>query len=313
MNGGSSSCNCKLGHDPAGTLTHRSSPSPAPVVAERLWVVWLILTVLAGLALLVFVTQPRNRSELPLVLLFGLVAPTLLLWRTERLAALGIDQAGAFQQFLRTVLFIPLVFVTNGLLWILDETKRLSDVAFFTIEELVHTSTWILVPLVLYRLGSWRWPQHNRPTLSAFALGAHIALLICLIRVVSDPEVGKLAEVPASHAVVALPLIVSFAFAEEVVFRVMLLSYLAVWLRSPLAALAVSSAFFGFFHVPFDVVSDWPEYVLDNTTAGPLYRAALGAFFGALWMRTRSLLLIGSAHSLFNLVPLLLDHFDEWS
>jgi len=95
----------------------------------------------------------------------------------------------------------------------------------------------------------------------------------------------------------------------------MLLSYFAAVLKSPVAALVLSSAVFGFMHVPGDVMRDWsnPHAWYVHATVSPLVKTAIGAFFGALWMRTRSLFVVGAAHSLFNVAPVLARFSEVWN
>jgi membrane protease YdiL (CAAX protease family) len=151
------------------------------------------------------------------------------------------------------------------------------------------------VPVLLLTSGAWCWPQGlRRPGLFRLAPVAVLATAVVLIEKTwpDSPE-------PAWS--LGLQWLWNAA-AEELVFRVILLSCLCTVLRSRLAALLLSSVIFGAVHIPNayaeGAVSEF--WQVDFVTALPLLIVWDGLFYGVLWLRTRSFVLVTVIHAVSN-------------
>ncbi len=155
----------------------------------------------------------------------------------------------------------------------------------------------------LNRPGFW-------PTLIVIGL-----LFLALLAVVSpsfqnisalNPTVATLMwAAPASYVLISL----EAGLCEEFLFRAVLQSRLAAFLRSPTGAIPVASIVFALAHLPGLYLRGGPG--VDGWSTDPLQVAAftiatlspLSLFFGFLWWRTRSLLLIVLLHGAIDVLP----------
>jgi membrane protease YdiL (CAAX protease family) len=105
---------------------------------------------------------------------------------------------------------------------------------------------------------------------------------------------------------------------EEFLYRAVLQTRIAAALRSPAAAIPVASLIFALAHAPGLYLRGGPG--VDGWSADPLQVAAfaiatlspIGLFFGTLWWRSRSLLLIVLLHGAIDVLPNMpefLEHF----
>ncbi|GAA0869174.1 hypothetical protein GCM10009116_10100 [Brevundimonas basaltis] len=102
------------------------------------------------------------------------------------------------------------------------------------------------------------------------------------------------------------------AAAEEVVFRVLLLTALLSATGSRLQALVLSSTFFAIVHVPLDLAGpllalEWQVMADGIVALAPslLMKLGVGFLLGAVWLRTGSLILISLLHFMGNFGPVL--------
>jgi membrane protease YdiL (CAAX protease family) len=157
------------------------------------------------------------------------------------------------------------------------------------------------VPLILLASGVWRWPTPlQRPGWRRLAAATAIACMVMIRGPLGDPYGTSSA---VGNALALLSTFVAAA-SEELVYRVMLLSYLSAVLRSPLAALAISSLVFGLSHAPGEIAF-WqapPDLWFRHAAVTHLTLGAVttGFLYGTLWLRTRSFLAIAICHTLSN-------------
>jgi uncharacterized protein len=148
--------------------------------------------------------------------------------------------------------------------------------------------------------------------------------LIALNAVVS-PSLGNIGALQPSvptliWAVPVFYLLITLeaGLCEEFLYRAVLQSRLAAFLGSPAGAIPVAALLFALAHAPGLYLRGGPG--VDGWSADPLQVAAftiavlspVGLFFGTLWWRTRSLLLVVLLHGAIDVLPNLprfLQHF----
>ncbi len=149
------------------------------------------------------------------------------------------------------------------------------------------------------------------------------AMMFALLAVVS-PSLKQINEL--SLGLVAIPwVIASWAWVsveaglcEEFFFRACLQSRLAAWLKSPVAAIVVTSVLFGLSHWPGLYLRGGPG--VDGWSTDPIQVAAftvatlspLSISLGLLWARSRSLLLIVLVHGAIDALPATAEFVRIW-
>ena len=111
---------------------------------------------------------------------------------------------------------------------------------------------------------------------------------------------------------------VEAGLCEEFLFRACLQSRLAAWLRSPVAAITLTSVLFGLAHWPGLYLRGGPG--VDGWSTDPIQVAAftvatlspLSVALGLLWARSRSLLLIVLVHGAIDALPHTAETFAIW-
>jgi uncharacterized protein len=107
---------------------------------------------------------------------------------------------------------------------------------------------------------------------------------------------------------------------EEFLFRTLLQTRLAAWLRSETAAIFAMSLLFGLAHAPGYVLRG--AHLMEGMSGPPDALAAaaysivvvspIGLMFGVLWARTRSLALVVLVHGFTDLIPNLAPFVETW-
>lgn len=133
-----------------------------------------------------------------------------------------------------------------------------------------------------------------------------------------QPSAGTLvAYVPLAYAWMS----VEAGLTEEVLFRLLLQTRLAAWLRSEVAGVFAMALVFGLAHAPGYVLRG--AHLMEGMAGPPdaLTAAAyaiavvspIGLMFGVLWARTRSLWLLVLLHGWTDLLPNLAPFIRTWS
>jgi membrane protease YdiL (CAAX protease family) len=168
-----------------------------------------------------------------------------------------------------------------------------------------------LVPAAFLQLGLVTWPTRlGRPgRLKLFLIGGlaiGLAAAWTYAAYASAPDKIVLAPVP--EVIVSASALVVGATAEEVLFRVLLLTALLDRTGSRFQAVFLSSVAFGLMHVPgalMDPVlhSDWPflQKVACEYAPEFLMQTFAGLLLGVLWLRTGSITLIVLTHAILNM------------
>lgn len=273
----------------------------------------LCLLIIVGTAIASYLTQPFNRVFLGLTFVCGVVVPLCLvvLSRGGRAFPKDLDQAPL--QLRRIAAYFMPLLAANLAIAIPYISDALSERVYYVVSEAIYLLTFAAVPALLLASRWWLWPKvgpagGRRGVIVVAVLGLAFALFLTW----GNPD-RKVVDVGVARIGLATGLALIGSTSEELIFRVMLLSYLATALRSSFSALVVSSFVFGVIHIPFEL--DWsnlPPMWDPTLTVRPLFRTAIGVFLGVIWIRTRSLLISGGVHTAINLTPVLAKYSTVW-
>lgn len=174
----------------------------------------------------------------------------------------------------------------------------------------LHLLAWTIVPAAFLQFGLVKWPTRLRSAsklglllagatgIAAAAAWSYGAVAFATVEL-SIPPVAVLAVEMAANVVGAT--------AEEIVFRVLVLTALLHLPVSRFQAVFLSSVAFGLVHVPGAlaepiVSADWAMLQGAAFEYGPrfLMQTLAGVFLGVLWLRTGSIVLIALTHAVLN-------------
>lgn len=195
--------------------------------------------------------------------------------------------------------------------WIFELQGRLDETA-----RIASLLTWTLVPAAFLAPGLIKWPARLKcasklrlSLVGAAALG--FAIAVSYAKFANGPaelgivSVGDLF-IPAAGLIVA-------AAAEEIIFRVLLLTALLDLTRSRFHAVFLSGVTFGLGHAPLALMQpvvhgDWLvlQYAAQAYAPAFLLQTVAGLVLGVVWMRTGSIGLVVVTHAIMNVGPTLL-------
>lgn len=193
----------------------------------------------------------------------------------------------------------------------LGAALRIVDQLNWVWSNAIYHLVWTGMPVVFVALRIIRWPRRcASPPIREFLTVAATALMfgtvMCWIGTLTY-DGPREAPSPAD-LVIGVAAMLLGATMEEVVFRVLLLTALVQASGSRSQALILSSVLFALFHVPpalsgFVVDGEWAQLSAYAGTLLPqmVFIIGLGFFFGALWLRTGSIILISIVHAMCNL------------
>lgn len=185
----------------------------------------------------------------------------------------------------------------------------------------------ILPGLLLAALGAQIGPLFRTGFGQKGFWGALLVLggLIFAVQIVASPSLKGISALPPTPELMAwavpgafLWLLLSVGLCEEFLFRAVLQSRLAAFLKSETGAVALGAILFGLAHAPglFLRAGEGEFGVFDNPLHVAAYTVAVlsptGIFFGLLWARTGSLGLIVLLHVCLDLLPNLPDFVQIW-
>lgn len=177
--------------------------------------------------------------------------------------------------------------------------------------QAVYFLAWTCVPLAMIGMGIVRWPRRRasppKPELLTVAVaGTLVAAGIGYLGFVAY-DGPRLAPAPAQLLLSGAVLLLAAA-TEEVVYRVLFLTALLRASGSRSQALVLSSVIFALAHLPPTVAGpivagDWVQLSSYFTSFLPelVFIIGVGFLFGALWLRTGSVILITIVHAICNL------------
>ncbi|WP_439476723.1 CPBP family glutamic-type intramembrane protease [Brevundimonas sp.] len=187
-----------------------------------------------------------------------------------------------------------------------DRQGRLGETA-----AAVSLVIWTLFPAIFLGARIVRWPSRVlRPSafrlliVGAIALGIAAALTsLGFFSAASESQIQ-----PVSKWPLVLGSVVLGAAAEEVVWRVLLLTALLQATLSRFQAVFLSGVGFAMMHAPLVLMqpvlrADWPMLHFAVNAYAPefLMTTAVGCFLGVVWLRTGSITLVVLTHVVLNL------------
>jgi membrane protease YdiL (CAAX protease family) len=250
---------------------------------------------------------PEEAFALTSARMVGAAAPVVVIWLTRGQSEpeWRLPNANRKLRWLTIYLIMGVLFVFPA--QSLIKTHVDSELAR---QVIVHGSSYtyyLIVPSLLLVTGFWRWPSFDgsldRGRLTAVAAFT----LICFLTM--SYFINPFFQGPYTPPRVVLALLSTFvdAAAEEVLFRVLLLSYLCAVIGSKSGSLLISSLTFGWMHWPVWVINlelpgsapinDWID---GDTIAMAMWLTGAGMLLGVVWLRTRSFALVAVAHTSLN-------------
>ncbi len=254
------------------------------------------------------------------LLVFGTLLTAVGWWLTRKTEAPELPVAHPKREALAliaylivyAVLFVGILFTSIKAAYPEGATQ---DVAMMAFKLLIHV---VLPAALLLLIGGKVAPMWDSgigrpgfwPTLLVMG-----ALLVGIVLVVT-PSLGEIGALKLSPGMAAGWAAISFAWmsieaglCEEFLFRAGLQSRLQAWLKSPAAAIAITSVVFALAHAPGLYLRGGPG--TDGWSTDPVQVAAftiasiapISVMFGVLWWRTRSLLLVVLLHGAVDMLP----------
>lgn len=225
------------------------------------------------------------------------------------------SSGSATQQVGRIALLIATVLVIQLCVgWFFDLQGRLDETA-----SVVGLAAWIAIPTAFLASGFVTWPVRlqSGPPLRLMTVGLAafgLASFVSYLKFANAPEDYQLPVI--GQLCVQLAALVAGAAAEEVVFRILLLTALLSLTRSRFNAVFLSGVFFGLTHAPLALMqpfvrTDWSmlEYAAQSYLPHFLMQTLFGLVLGVIWLRTGSIGLIVGTHIIINVGPSLLSGF----
>lgn len=175
----------------------------------------------------------------------------------------------------------------------------------------VYFLAWTSVPLAMIGLGIVRWPLRRASPPGCELLVVAVAGILVAVGIGYLGFVAydgpRLAPTPP-QLIIGVAATLLAATTEEVVYRVLLLTALVRASGSRNQALVLSSVIFALVHLPPTVAGpvvagDWVQLSSYFTSFLPelVFIMGAGFLFGALWLRTGSVILISVVHAICNL------------
>ena len=304
-----------------------------PRISGRAFLALALYLAIYTLATLCLQATPEVRTDAPLAVALVLSA---VLAACAWLATLGIQPAvvtvrqparetGAVLAYLALFAVLVLGWGLSALDAALPDGP-MQDTAIL----LLKLATMVAVPgWLLGRMGyTWReligLRTFDRRLWRVFLYMALLLLGLQLLLGQGVRDVASLEQPPWITALYALPALawisVEAGFTEEFLFRAVLQTRAAAWLRSETAGILFMSVLFALAHAPGLVLRGAHAAEGMTVTPGMLVAAAYviviaspaGLLFGVLWARTRNLLLLTLLHGGFDLIPNLAPFIRTW-
>jgi membrane protease YdiL (CAAX protease family) len=195
--------------------------------------------------------------------------------------------------------------------WIFEVHGRLEETA-----AMVGILTWTIIPTAFVASGLVEWPRRlavasKRELTLVGAVGVCLAMTVSYARFTDSPS--ELDVPSVGGLMIPVASLIAAAAAEEVVFRVLLLTALLDLTLSRFHAVFLSSMAFGLLHAPLALMqpvvhADWSmlEHAAHAYIPIFLMQTLAGLCLGVLWLRTGSIGLVVLAHAIINVGPTML-------
>jgi len=176
-------------------------------------------------------------------------------------------------------------------------------------------------PLLVFRALGYHWREllalprlAGREWVAFWVMAVALLVLQALVgrgvqTIAALPEPGWVVAVFVPVTVVLM--CIEAGLTEEFLFRVLVQTRFAAWMKSEVAGIVAMAVLFGLAHAPGYVLRGAHLFEGMDATPSPLTAAAysiaivsvIGFMFGVLWARTRSLLLVVLLHGLTDTIP----------
>ena len=264
------------------------------------------------------------------LLIFGLALGSIIWFLTRKMDAPAVPVEQPAKQSIALLVYLAIYAVLLIGIWLGTIKQAIppgpaQELAVLAYKLVIHVGIPLGILLVLgsklsgmFDTGAGRrgfWP----------ALVVLCGLMFALLAVVS-PSLKQIGALNLGVAAAGAWVLGSWAWysleaglCEEFLFRVCLQSRLTAWMKSPTAAIVVTSILFGLGHWPGLYLRGGPG--VDGWSTDPIQVAAytiatlapLSLAIGLLWARTRSLLLIVLVHGAIDALPNTAEFFSIWS
>lgn len=274
----------------------------------RIYPALSVLGVALVLAYYVWITVvPFGFAGAPIaaLVLLGLTLVTLKVGIRQQRVWWEMTDPGQAPRVVALILIGIIVQLAIG--WALRSVGRFDGLT----SMLVYVGVWTGLPLLVVMLGVIRWPRRvAAPSMRSLVVIAIPALVVAAgigwlgWMAFEEPRVlpGPVELILGAAATLL------GATAEEVVFRVLLLTAIVRASGSRSQALILSSVVFALYHVPSSIsvpllAGDWNEVVVyfQGSVADLVWTTGIGFVLGALWLRTGSVWLISLCHAICNI------------
>lgn len=270
------------------------------------------------------------QSPVQLALIFG-VGCTAIAWfltRKSDAPPVPVDRPGLE---LGAVLIYLLLYVAAFLGWGMTTLRSLAeagqeqDIIVLAGKLIVHVA---LPAFLLIALGARMRPLFDAGTSRRGfwpVLIVMSVIFVALLAVVS-PSLERIGQLHPSVTTLlwAAPLsylwiTLEAGLCEEFLFRAVLQSRLAAVLRSPMAAVPIASLIFALAHAPGLYLrggpgdDGWSRDMIEVVAGTIATLSPLSIFFGVVWARTRSLLLVAMLHGMIDVLPNMPEFLMHWA
>ena len=159
------------------------------------------------------------------------------------------------------------------------------------------------------------WPVLILMSLVFLGLLAVVSPSLKQIAALSPGVTTLLWAAPASYLWITL----EAGLCEEFLFRAVLQTRIAAVLRSAMAAVPIASIVFALAHAPGlylrgNAETDgWSTDMVQVMAFTVATLSPLSLFFGVVWARTRSLLLVAMLHGMIDVLPNMPEFLEHWA
>jgi membrane protease YdiL (CAAX protease family) len=295
---------------------------PPIIAAVILW--------LAGLGVLA--SNPNPSLQLPVAsgVLFGGLFSWLAYRLTRNLMRVTVEVADPRRSLMiqgTYLIIFSIVVLGWGLGVVADVTSSERERALAV--GVIKVVTMALIPLLLLRSGGDAIAplfKSRMPRRRLIGLAVAFSCIFLVVMALVTPSLSQLqqlqptvTQVVAGIAITIIWVTLTAAVTEEVMFRGVLQTRLESVLSSAAACVVVGAIVFAVAHVPGlylrgdQAAMMGVPVTLTNAIAYSItVLGPPGAFFGILWMRTRSLALLIVAHAAIDILPNLPEIIELW-